>query len=112
MADKLNNKGRNKKFETLVINEARYKTLLSKKFKNRKKYVEPDARKVMTSLPGTVVEIFVKEGQAVHKGDDLVILEAMKMNTRIKASVSGIIKLIKIKKGENLPKGKLIIEIE
>lgn len=112
MANKLNNKGRNKKFETLVINEVRYKTLLSKKFKNRKKYVEPDARKVMTSLPGTVVEIFVKEGQAVHKGDDLVILEAMKMNTRIKASVSGIIKLIKIKKGENLPKGKLIIEIE
>ena len=112
MADKLNNEGKNKRFKTLVINEARYKTLLSRKFKNRKKYIEPDPRKVVTSMPGTVIEIFVKEGQAVQKGDDLIILEAMKMNTRIKAPVSGIIKLVKTKEGEKIPKGRLIVEIE
>ena len=112
MSDKLNNEGKNKQFKILVINDARYKTLLSRKFKNRKKYVEPDARKVVTSMPGTVVEILIKEGQEVHKGDDLIILEAMKMNTRIKAPISGIVKMIKIKEGENIPKGRLIVDIE
>ena len=100
-----------KKFKTLVINGVGYKTLYTRKFENRKAYVEPDARKVMSVIPGTVVEIFVKKGQEVNEGDDLVLLEAMKMNTRIKASASGTIKRLNVKVGENIPKGRLIAEI-
>ena len=102
----------NKKFKTLVINGAGYKTRYTRKFENRKAYVKPDARKVMSLIPGTVVEIFVDKGQQVNEGDDLVLLEAMKMNTRIKATVSGTIKRLNVKVGENIPKGSLIAEIE
>jgi biotin carboxyl carrier protein len=111
MTDKVSNSENNKKFKILVINDARYKTRYTKKFEDRIKYVEPDARKVVTSIPGTVVEILVKKGQAVNKGDDLIILEAMKMNTRIKSPISGTIKFININQGQCIPKGRLILEI-
>ena len=111
MIDQTKNPENDNQLKILVINDARYKTRYTKKFENRKKYVEPDVRKVFTSIPGTVVEIFVKKGQAVNKGDDLIILEAMKMNTRIKSPVSGTIKFINIKEGQCIPKGRLIVEI-
>ena len=60
-------------------------------------------------MPGLIVEILVKDGQEVNKGDSLLILEAMKMENVIKASGDGIIKTIKIKKGESVEKGQLLI---
>lgn len=111
MTDQITNFENDKKLKILVINDARYKTRYTKKFENRKKYVEPNMRKVFTSIPGTVVEIFVKKGQTVKKGDDLIILEAMKMNIRVKSPITGTIKFINIKKGQCLPKGRLILEI-
>jgi len=101
-----------KQYKTLVINGAEYKTLYTKKFKNRKAYTKPDARKVVTRISGTVVEILVEEGQSVQEGDELVLLEAMKMINRITAPVSGTIKRLGVEKGENVPKGRLIVEIE
>ena len=95
-----------------MINGAAYKTLYTRKFENRKAYVEPDARKVRTPIPGTIVEIFVEKGQTVDQGDDLVLLEAMKMINRITAPVSGTIKRLGVEKGESVPKGRLIVEIE
>lgn len=112
MNDQRNNPPKKNKFKILVINDAKYKTRYTKKFENRKKYVEPNVRKIFTSIPGTVVEIFVEKGQSVKKGDDLIILDAMKMNTRIQSPVSGTIKFINIKKGQCVPKGRLILEIE
>ena len=98
-------------FKILVIDDVGYKTLFTKKFENRKAYVKPDPRKIVSFIPGTVVEIFVEEGQAVERGDDLVLLEAMKMNNRITAPVSGIIKSLNVSVGETVAKGRLIVEI-
>ena len=41
----------------------KYKTKLTKKFENRTKYKAPNPDEVMSYIPGTIVEIFVKEGQ-------------------------------------------------
>ena len=100
------------KFKTLIIDGTHYKTNLTSKFENRKKYIVPDAKKVISVIPGTVKKVFVKEGQKVKRGDNIMILEAMKMKNRIKSPRTGVIKIIKVKEGEKIAKGLLMIELE
>ena len=89
-----------------------YKTRLSEKFKNRKPFQPVNPMNILSYIPGTIMEILVKEGQYVEKGDDLIILEAMKMQNRLKSHVKGKIKKICITKGSKVSKGTLLIEIE
>ena len=100
------------KFKTLNIDGTRYKTNLISKFENRKKYTVPDAKKIISIIPGTVMKVFVKEGQKVKRGDNVMILEAMKMQNRIKSPRPGVIKIIKVKAGEKIAKGILMMELE
>jgi biotin carboxyl carrier protein len=60
-------------------------------------------------MPGLILEIIVKEGDKVKKGDNLLILEAMKMENMIKAQGEGIIKSIKIQKGDRVEKNHILI---
>ena len=100
------------KFKTLNIDETHYKTNLTSKFENRKKYVVPDAKKVISVIPGTIVKVCVKEGQKVKRDDNIIILEAMKIQNRIKSPRPGVIKIIKVKAGEKIAKGVLMLELE
>ncbi len=67
---------------------------------------------VTTSMPGTVVEVLVKEGDKVSAGDPLLVAEAMKMETEIQAPIDGTIKVINIAKGETVNPDEILIEIE
>ena len=58
------------------------------------------------------MKVFVKEGQKVKRGDNVMILEAMKMQNRIKSPRPGVIKIIKVKAGEKIAKGILMMELE
>ena len=60
-------------------------------------------------MPGLIVEVLVKEGQEVSKGDSLLILEAMKMENVIKAAGDGIITKIQAKQGDSVEKNQLLI---
>lgn len=100
------------KFKTLNIDGTHYKTNLISKFENRKKYTVPDAKKIISVIPGTIIKVFVKEGQKVKRGDNLLILEAMKMQNRIKSPRPGFIKTIKVKTGEKIARGILMMELE
>jgi len=60
-------------------------------------------------MPGLVLDIKVKVGDVVAKGDPLMVLEAMKMENVIKASGEGTVGEIKVKKGEAVDKGELLI---
>jgi biotin carboxyl carrier protein len=102
----------NSKFKTLNIDGTHYKTNLTSKFENRKKYTVPDAKKIISVIPGTIMKVFVKEGQKVKRGDNILILEAMKMQNRIKSPRPGVIKTIKVKAGEKIAKGILMAELE
>ena len=64
-----------KKFKTLEINGVGYKTLYTEKFENRKAYIEPDARKVKSLIPGTIVEIYVENAQPVEYGEPLFAIK-------------------------------------
>jgi biotin carboxyl carrier protein len=96
----------------LNINNSLYQTRISSKFKNRIKYVPADPKLILSFIPGTVVEIFVKPGQSVKKGDLLLILDAMKMQNRLKCHMDGTIKSIITAKGDRVSKGALLIELE
>ncbi|MBR6465919.1 MAG: acetyl-CoA carboxylase biotin carboxyl carrier protein subunit, partial [Bacteroidales bacterium] len=86
-----------------------YKTYLTKKFLERKPWKAPDPLQVLSHIPGSVIEIFVKPGQKVKKGDKLMIYEAMKMMNIVSAPMDGTIKEVNAKEGENLPKGALLV---
>ncbi len=95
----------------IVIDDTVYETQLTQKFINRKKYVPKDKSQVCAYIPGTIRQIFVKQGQKVNKGDSLLILEAMKMKNEIKSEYSGIIKRIAIKENQLVSKNELMIEL-
>ena len=96
----------------LNIDTSIYKTRLSNKFLNRKQYQIPDPRLVLSFIPGTVLKIYIKVGQEVRIGDDLLVLEAMKMKNQLKCSTDGKIKRILVKEGDKVSKGTLLLEIE
>lgn len=60
-------------------------------------------------MPGLVLSILVKEGDAVAKGDNLFVLEAMKMENIIKAPADVLIKSIKIKPADKVEKNQVLI---
>lgn len=67
---------------------------------------------VKAPMPGLVLEVAVKAGQTISKGDTLLILEAMKMENVIKSLGDGTVKKVHIKKGTAVDKGQLMIELE
>jgi biotin carboxyl carrier protein len=67
---------------------------------------------VVANLPGQIVRILVREGDAVEAGAALVILDAMKMENEIIAPKAGRIRRIAAGPDQILAKGDLILEIE
>lgn len=63
-------------------------------------------------LPGVILDIKVKEGDAVKRGQTLLVLEAMKMENDIKADRDGKVTEIKVSKGESILEGTDLIIIE
>ncbi len=100
------------KLQTLVINDTKYYTNLTKKFLNRKEWVEPDAKQVKSIIPGTITEINVKVGDSVNEGDIMFIHNAMKMRNKIMAPFNGKIKAVNVKIGQSIPKNFIILEFE
>jgi biotin carboxyl carrier protein len=95
----------------LNIDTSLYKTRISNKFKNRKSYQPTDPRIILSFIPGTVLGIMIKEGQDVKKGDDLMILDAMKMKNKLKCNMDGKVKTIAVKEGDKVSKGTVLVEL-
>ncbi|MBL7110810.1 MAG: acetyl-CoA carboxylase biotin carboxyl carrier protein subunit [Bacteroidales bacterium] len=98
--------------KSLVIDGTKYMTMYNKKFENRKDYVPPDPKKIFSFIPGTIVKLYVKEGQEVKPGDNMLILEAMKMKNRVVFHKEATIKSILVKEGETIPKNYLMVELQ
>lgn len=65
---------------------------------------------IKAPMPGLIVDMRVKPGDAVETGDTLVILEAMKMENSIKSPGAGTVKNVKVGKGDSVEKGQVLIE--
>ncbi|WP_229418489.1 acetyl-CoA carboxylase biotin carboxyl carrier protein subunit [Flagellimonas chongwuensis] len=67
---------------------------------------------ISAPMPGLILDILVKEGQEVNEEDQLLILEAMKMENIITSPRSGVIKTVSVSKGEAVDKKQLLIEFQ
>ena len=61
-------------------------------------------------MPGLVVSVAVKSGQAVQKGDELVAIEAMKMETVIRAEQDGVVASVAVGAGTQVQAHDLLVE--
>ena len=73
---------------------------------------EAQAGGLIAPMPGKVVDLKVKTGSKVKKGDSLVILEAMKMEHQVKAPEDGKITKVLIKKDDQLENGALLMVLD
>jgi len=65
---------------------------------------------IKAPMPGMVLKVLVEEGAEIKKGDNLFVLEAMKMENIIKSPADVVVKNIKIKPGDKVEKGQILIQ--
>lgn len=99
-------------FKMVVIEGTKYRTLTTRKNEMRVKYEAPKLKELKSFIPGTIINVAIKEGDRVEPGDLLMIFEAMKMQNKVLCPFPGIIKTINVKEGERIPKGFVIAEYE
>jgi biotin carboxyl carrier protein len=95
----------------LALEGGTYETRPTPKFLRRKPFEPKNARVIRALIPGVVAEIGVTPGQAVRKGETLMILEAMKMLNRIAAPADGRVKSFAVAAGEKVSKGQVLVEL-
>lgn len=66
---------------------------------------------VRSPLPGVLIELNVREGQNVRRGQKLAVLEAMKMENEILAEADGVVKEVFVQKGDSVLEGAKIVSI-
>ena len=66
---------------------------------------------VTSPLPGIILDIAVKEGDVVKKGQKIVVLEAMKMENVIESTADGTVTSIKVNKGDSVLEGAPLVII-
>lgn len=98
--------------KSIVIDGDKYRTTWNKKYENRKKWVKPDPRDIISCIPGTIKDIHIKEGDSVKKGDTLLIMESMKMLNTIEIPMDGKIKTLHVKSEDRVPKGFLLVQMK
>jgi len=94
--------------EIAVYDEAQFKL---KDFMAPPKKVDY-AKCVLSPMPGAIVSVSVEPGQIVSEGQELFVIEAMKMQNIIKSQVEGKIKRVNVKAGVSVSVDQLLIEFE
>ncbi|HWI54011.1 MAG TPA: acetyl-CoA carboxylase biotin carboxyl carrier protein subunit [Symbiobacteriaceae bacterium] len=67
---------------------------------------------VKSNMAGTVWKVLVKPGDKVAAGTDVLILESMKMEIPITAESDGVVRAVKVKEGDFVNDGDLVVEFE
>lgn len=114
----------------LEVNGTRYKVELHKEERSKKTpvLVRPpvtnpkDAHvikrsaegvfKLKAPLPGNIIQVFVKPGDKLAKGDKILLYEAMKMENTLKADKAGEVKTIMVNPGDSVLQEDVLIEME
>ncbi|MGQ4891661.1 MAG: biotin/lipoyl-containing protein [Candidatus Njordarchaeia archaeon] len=73
---------------------------------------EPSRRNIIAPITGKIVEILVKEGEKVNKGDPVIVIESMKIRNMINSGRKGKVERINVKIGQTVVKGEVLIELD
>jgi biotin carboxyl carrier protein len=107
-----------KKEVGLLINNRYYDVVLKDKYDDLLNQLGLDTatnkkdNEVKAPMPGQVLDILVKVGDAISEGDGLIVLEAMKMENIIKSTRDGIIQEVHAKKSNSVEKNAVLIVFE
>ena len=66
---------------------------------------------ITAPMPGTVLKVLVEEGDSVESGDTVLILEAMKMETEVKAEEGGTVSSIEVEQGATVNSGQVLVTL-
>jgi methylmalonyl-CoA carboxyltransferase small subunit len=72
----------------------------------------PDDKVCRSPVSGIVASITAQPGQKLQAGDVLLVLEAMKMETQVTAHLAGRVASIKVKAGDSVHSGQVLVEFE
>lgn len=67
---------------------------------------------ITPKTPGTVIKILVKEGDEVKKGQELIVISAMKMETPLFAGFDAVVKSVNTSEGANVMPGEIMIDLQ
>ncbi len=110
-------RSRQNKYE-LLFNDISYTFTVETPFSLQRKKVLNSQKGKATSeyikapMPGKIIDVLVREGAVVQRGEPVVILEAMKMQNEILSPVSGTVVKISAKPNTNVMKDDLLVEIK
>ena len=93
-----------------VIHPDGSKAPLSNKDSSKRRANKPGD--VTTTMPGTIIEVLVSEGDNIEAGQAVLITEAMKMETEIHAPISGVVKAVNVQKGDAVNPDDALMEIK
>ncbi|MDT8880061.1 sodium-extruding oxaloacetate decarboxylase subunit alpha [Halomonas saccharevitans] len=71
----------------------------------------PSGESITAPLAGNIFKVNVREGDSVAEGDVVIILEAMKMETEVRAASAGTVSAIKVGEGDSVAVGDVLIEL-
>ena len=100
------------------INNNRYEIVLKDKFDLLLKQLGMEdianvkVNEIKAPMPGLVLDIKVNEGDAIEKGDTVLVLEAMKMENIIKSPGAGTVKKVHVESGKAVEKNELLLELD
>ncbi len=66
---------------------------------------------IKAPLPGTILKLNVREGDAIKAGQSLLVMEAMKMENQVMAEKDGVVSALKVKEGDAVLQDDVLIEI-
>lgn len=103
---------------TLKVNGTTYSFELKDRFDELLKNLGMDkvaggaVKDLKAPMPGLVLEVMVKAGDSIKKGDSVLVLEAMKMENNIKAVADAVVKKVSVQKGNAVEKNQVLVLFE
>ena len=82
------------------------------KNKRKRSSSGPEAGDITPPMPGSIIRVLVAAGDEVSKGQELIVMSAMKMETTLYAPADGTIKAVLIEEGEQVAAGQQLVEFE
>ena len=67
---------------------------------------------ILSPMPGKIVRIPVKKGDSVQRGDIVIVVSAMKMESEYKSPADGVIKKVNVQEGDTIEGNQVLVEIE
>ena len=102
----------------ILFNDISYSFTIETPFSLKRKKVlskargKSDKESIIAPMPGKIIDVLVREGSEIQRGEAVLILEAMKMQNEIHSPVEGIITSVNVKPNFNVMKDDVMVEIK